>query len=129
MKLINSLSRVIIIIFSLLLISISLVSLTNNKENIKVCRNKIEFNIKNYKNINHINEIRLLDNCDKVSLYVYLNETINKESVNSVILNIIGIKKVYNDEVILELFMKNNNFSCLVLIDENESFDIDFTSK
>ena len=37
--------------------------------------------------------------------------------------------KVYNDEVILELFMKNNNFSCLVLIDENESFDIDFTSK
>ena len=129
MKLINSLSRVIIIIFSLLLISISLVSLTNNKENIKVCRNKIEFNIKNYKNINHINEIRLLDNCDKVSLYVYLNEKINKESVNSVILNIIGIKKVYNDEVILELFMKNNNFSCLVLIDENESFDIDFTSK
>lgn len=129
MKLINSLSRVIIIIFSLLLISISLVTLTNNKENIKVCRNKIEFNIKNYKNINYINEIRLLDNCDKVSLYVYLNETINKESVNSVILNIIGIKKVYNDEVILELFMKNNSFSCLVLIDENESFDIDFTSK
>ena len=129
MKIINSLSRVILIIFSLLLISISLVTLTNNKENIKVCRNKIEFNIKNYKNINHINEIRLLDNCDKVSLYLYLSETIDKENVNSVILNIISIKKVYNDEIILELFIKNKNFSCLVLIDENESFDIDFTSK
>ena len=43
-----------------------------------------------------------------------------------VILNIISLKKVYNDEIILELFIKNKNFSCLVLIDENESFDIDF---
>ena len=71
----------------------------------------------------------MLDNCDKVSLYLYLSETIDKESVNSVILNIISIKKVYNDEIILELFIKNKNFSCLVLIDENESFDIDFTSE
>ena len=71
----------------------------------------------------------MLDNCDIVSLYLYLSETIDKESVNSVILNIISIKKVYNDEIILELFIKNKNFSCLVLIDENESFDIDFTSK
>ena len=127
MKVINYISKVILILFSLLLISVSIVTLTNNEENVKICRNKIEFEIKNYQNINHINEIKLLDNCDKVSLYIYLSETIDKENVNSVILNIIGIKKVYNDEIILELFIENNNFSCLVLIDENESFDIDFT--
>lgn len=127
MKVINYISKVVLILFSLLLISVSLVTLTNNEENVKICRNKIEFEIKNYQNINHINEIKLLDNCDKVSLYIYLSETIDKENVNSVILNIIGLKKVYNDEIILELFIENNNFSCLVLIDENESFDIDFT--
>ena len=127
MKVISYISKVILVIFSLLLISVSLVTLTNNEENVKICRNKIEFEIKNYQNINHINEIKLLDNCDKVSLYIYLSETIDKENVNSVILNIIGLKKVYNDEIILELFIENKNFSCLVLIDENESFDIDFT--
>ena len=127
MKVISYISKVILILFSLLLISVSLVTLTNNEENVKICRNKIEFEIKNYQNINHINEIKLLDNCDKVSLYIYLSETIDKENVNSVILNIIGLKKVYNDEIILELFIENKNFSCLVLIDENESFDIDFT--
>lgn len=127
MKVISYISKVILVIFSLLLISVSIVTLTNNEENIKICRNKIEFEIKNYQNINHINEIKLLDNCDKVSLYIYLSETIDKENVNSVILNIIGLKKVYNDEIILELFIENKNFSCLVLIDENESFDIDFT--
>lgn len=127
MKVINYISKVILVIFSLLLISVSIVTLTNNEENVKICRNKIEFEIKNYQNINHINEIKLLDNCDKVSLYIYLSETIYKENVNSVILNIIGLKKVYNDEIILELFIENKNFSCLVLIDENESFDIDFT--
>ena len=126
MKVINYISKVILILFSLLLISVSIVTLTNNEENVKICRNKIEFEIKNYQNINHINEIKLLDNCDKVSLYIYLSETIDKENVNSVILNIIGLKKVYNDEIILELFIENKNFSCLVLIDENESFDIDF---
>lgn len=127
MKVINYISKVILILFSLLLISVSIVTLTNNEENVKICRNKIEFEIKNYQNINHINEIKLLDNCDKVSLYIYLSETIDKENVNSVILNIIDLKKIYNDEIILELFIENNNFSCLVLIDENESFDIDFT--
>lgn len=127
MKVISYISKVILILFSLLLISVSIVTLTNNEENVKICRNKIEFEIKNYQNINHINEIKLLDNCDKVSLYIYLSETIDKENVNSVILNIIGLKKVYNDEIILELFIENKNFSCLVLIDENESFDIDFT--
>lgn len=127
MKVISYISKVILILFSLLLISVSIVTLTNNEEDVKICRNKIEFEIKNYQNINHINEIKLLDNCDKVSLYIYLSETIDKENVNSVILNIIGLKKVYNDEIILELFIKNKNFSCLVLIDENESFDIDFT--
>lgn len=127
MKVISYISKVILVIFSLLLISVSIVTLTNNEENVKICRNKIEFEIKNYQNINHINEIKLLDNCDKVSLYIYLSETIDKENVNSVILNIIGLKKVYNDEIILELFIENKNFSCLVLIDENESFDIDFT--
>jgi hypothetical protein len=126
MKVISYISKVILVIFSLLLISVSIVTLTNNEENVKICRNKIEFEIKNYQNINHINEIKLLDNCDKVSLYIYLSETIDKENVNSVILNIIGLKKVYNDEIILELFIENKNFSCLVLIDENESFDIDF---
>lgn len=127
MKVISYISKVILVIFSLLLISVSIVTLTNNEENVKICRNKIEFEIKNYQNINHINEIKLLNNCDKVSLYIYLSETIDKENVNSVILNIIGLKKVYNDEIILELFIENKNFSCLVLIDENESFDIDFT--
>ena len=127
MKVISYISKVILILFSLLLISVSIVTLTNNEENVKICRNKIEFEIKNYQNINHINEIKLLDNCDKVSLYIYLSETIDKENVNSVILNIIGLKKVYNDEIILELFIENKNFSCLVLIDENDSFDIDFT--
>lgn len=127
MKVISYISKVILVIFSLLLISVSIVTLTNNEENIKICRNKIEFEIKNYQNINHINEIKLLDNCDKVSLYIYLSETIDKENVNSVILNIIDLKKIYNDEIILELFIENKNFSCLVLIDENESFDIDFT--
>lgn len=127
MKVISYISKVILILFSLLLISVSIVTLTNNEEDVKICRNKIEFEIKNYQNINHINEIKLLDNCDKVSLYIYLSETIDKENVNSVILNIIGLKKVYNDEIILELFIENKNFSCLVLIDENESFDIDFT--
>lgn len=127
MKVISYISKVILILFSLLLISVSIVTLTNNEENVKICRNKIEFEIKNYQNINHINEIKLLNNCDKVSLYIYLSETIDKENVNSVILNIIGLKKVYNDEIILELFIENKNFSCLVLIDENESFDIDFT--
>ena len=127
MKVISYISKVILVIFSLLLISVSIVTLTNNEENVKICRNKIEFEIKNYQNINHIDEIKLLNNCDKVSLYIYLSETIDKENVNSVILNIIGLKKVYNDEIILELFIENKNFSCLVLIDENESFDIDFT--
>ena len=127
MKIISYISKVILILFSLLLISVSIVTLTNNEENVKICRNKIEFEIKSYQNINHINEIKLLDNCDKVSLYIYLSETIDKENVNSVILNIIGLKKVYNDEIILELFIENKKISCLVLIDENESFDIDFT--
>ena len=81
MKIINNLSRIILIVFSLLLISISLITITNNRENIKICRDKIEFNIKNYKNINHINEIRLLDNCDKVSLYIYLSEKIDRDNV------------------------------------------------
>ena len=54
MKVISYISKVILVIFSLLLISVSIVTLTNNEENVKICRNKIEFEIKNYQNINHL---------------------------------------------------------------------------
>lgn len=127
MRFFNILARVILSIFSLLLVSIFLVMLTYKEENIKICRNNISFEKNNYQKLEHILELKVLNNCDKISLLISLSEKVNKENINGVILNIISVKRIYNDNEILELFIENNDLSCIVIIDEEESFDIDFT--
>ena len=127
MKLIINISKIIFIIFSFLIISTFLIILVDEDNKNKICRESHEFNSNYYLEINNVKEIEILCICDKISLKISLNNIIKKNNVNSVILNIIDIKKIYNDDSILELFMENNNLSCIVIIDEEESFDIVFS--
>lgn len=130
MKIIINISKVIIIIFTLIFLSIIIVSLTinNSYDNIKICRSNNSFDINNYKNITNIKNIKLIEICDKTKIYIEVDEDINDTNVKGIILQIENIKKKYNDDEILEIILKNSYINYLIIIDNDEKIDIDFIS-
>lgn len=129
MKIIVIFSKIIFIIFSLILIGVLLISITidNHYKNVKVCRYNNEFNIENYNNISNVKTIKLLNNCDKIVVFIELEETINKDNINGIILQFVNKKTIYNNDNIIELILKNNLLNYIVIIDEEERIDIDYS--
>lgn len=130
MKTIINISKIILILFLLLFISVILVAtnINNTYKVERICRSIESFSIDNYQKISHIEKIELKSNCDKISLYILLNKDITKDNINGIILQIESKKKIYNDDDIFELFMENDNYKYLVIIDKNETIDIDYVS-
>ena len=57
-----------------------------------------------------------------------LDDSINEENINAIILQIESIKKTYNDDDKIEFIIKNINLNYIIIIDEEERIDIDFTN-
>ena len=131
MKTIKRISLIISIVFTLIIISTLIVNIViyNNYKTYKTCRTIDFFNINNYNNISYTLNIKLVDNCDKLTLYIELDEKINADNINGVILQFVEQKKKYNDDNILELILINNHLNYIVIIDKNEIIDIDGSVK
>jgi len=130
MKIIKNISKIIVILFSLLILGILIVSITidNSYNNDKICRTSNKFLVDNYTNISNLKTIKVLDNCDKIIVYLEVDESIDKSNVNGIILQFVNSKKKYNDYSIIELIIKNSKINFIVIIDEEERIDIDYES-
>lgn len=128
MRVIKTIPRIIILLFFLFLSSSILVlfMIEENYEYKKICRNNSIINIENYKDINYVEEIKILNNCDKIVLFFKVDDSINKDNINGLILNIESRKKEFNDNDILEIILKNNSLNYIVTIDIDERIDITF---
>ena len=128
MRVIKAIPRIIILLFFLFLSSSILVlfMIEENYEYKKICRNNSNINIDNYKDINYVEEIKILNNCDKIVLFFKVDDSINKDNINGLILNIESRKKEFNDNDILEIILKNNSINYIVIIDIDERIDITF---
>ena len=128
MRIIKTIPRIIILLFFLFLSSSILVlfMIEENYEYKKICRNNSYIYIDNYKDINYVEEIKLLNNCDKIVLFFKVGDSINKDNINGLILNIESRKKEFNDNDILEIILKNNSINYIVIIDIDERIDITF---
>ena len=128
MKIIVNISKIIVTVTILFVVSFILVALNPNYLNKKVCRINNQFILKYYLDIKNVDSIEIKSECDKIRLFVYMNDNIMKDNVNSIILQFVEKKKIYNDNDIVELLMKNNKLNCLVIIDQEEKIDIDFSA-
>ena len=106
------------ILFILLIGSVFCVALSPNiYKNSKICRKKENIEINNYKNIPNIEEIVLIENCDKAIIFIKVNEIINEENINTIINfmepiwhkvydSIVGIEQV---NLMLEMYFSEKN--------------------
>ena len=128
MKIILNISKIILIVFFLIFLSLIIVALNinNTYKNEKICRSNAYINISNYYDLSNVKTIELIENCDKIKIYILLDSTVTKDNINGIILQIEAKKKTYNDDDIFELFLENDNVKYLIIIDKNETIDIDY---
>lgn len=128
MKIIKTFSKIILIIATLIIMSSIIINIVifNNYKNIKTCRKIDTFIIENYQNIDNVSSLKVIDECDKIIIYVQVDDTINHDNIKAVILKFLNLKIKYNDDSIFELIIINDNLNYLVIIDEEERIDIDF---
>ena len=124
MKIIIKISKILFILFILLFCSVFLIALFPLNSDNKICRENSEINVNNYLNINNIKEINFIRNCDKIIFYIVLDDDVNVININDVINEIINIKIINDDYLSFEVFVKNNNFEGIIVINKDESYDI-----
>ena len=129
MKLIINLSKIILILFILLMGSVMCVALSPNiYNNSKICRLKEEIEINNYKNISNVEDIFLIENCDKTVIFIKIHDSINEDNIKGIIQEFIYKKIIFNDNLLFEIYIKNSSILCICVIKEDESYDIVFGS-
>ena len=80
----------------------------------------------NYQDLNGVKIVELKSNCDKISLYVLLESNVKEDNIYAIILQIEDRKKMYNNDDIFEIYLENENLKYLIIIDKNETIDIDY---